>query len=326
MSDLEQKYRNNRLTRDELSQLRREINGMDDEPLAQRLAEEWDKYDDGDVKVDDEVLERMRLRIGERTASRRNRLRIGVWLQRAACILLPVCLVAIWFLYNQNRQLLNNELVIATNAGEQACITLPDGTHVTLNSRSTLRYLPSKFNRSERQISFEGEAYFEVARDEQCPFRIDGTDLNIEVLGTKFNLQNHLDENIAVLTLLEGRVLMNSVKTKDSYIVEANENVVLDRRKGTMRLTTITGETAADAVAWQQKELKFHNTPLIRVLDRVSRNYGIQVKIASDTNPREQSFTGTLPTDDLTLTISILELSFGVKASMKDNVLYISKK
>ncbi|PMV74965.1 FecR family protein, partial [Pseudomonas sp. GW101-1A09] len=83
-------------------------------------------------------------------------------------------------------------------------ITLPDGTKVWLNAATTLKY-PSRFTSNERKVEIDGEAYFEVTKNEQQPFKVVLSDSSVvTVLGTHFNVMSYNNELEKQVTLLEG--------------------------------------------------------------------------------------------------------------------------
>src|SRR5690606_20915617 len=94
---------------------------------------------------------------------------------------------------------------LQTPRGGQYHLVLPDGTHVWLNAASTLTYAISGVAR-ERLVQLEGEAYFEVARDPDRPFRVASRGQVVEVLGTRFNVNSYPDEPLVRTTLVEGAV------------------------------------------------------------------------------------------------------------------------
>ena len=95
--------------------------------------------------------------------------------------------------------------------GGQYQLTLADGTKVWLNASSSLRY-PVSFSGKERKVELTGEAYFEVARNEGMPFHVQAGNIDVEVLGTHFNINSYKDERAVKTTLLEGSVKVSSGK------------------------------------------------------------------------------------------------------------------
>src|SRR5690606_7892291 len=105
-----------------------------------------------------------------------------------------------------------------TERGEKARLSLPDGTHILLNSDSRLWYNPDFGKDLERVVYLEGEAFFDVAKDTLHPFKIHSGDITTTVLGTSFNVQAFADEEITV-SLVSGKVqIENQSALNDSQI------------------------------------------------------------------------------------------------------------
>ena len=83
---------------------------------------------------------------------------------------------------------------IAVPAGQCVNLTLPDGSSIWLNAQTTIQY-PVSFNKHERKIKLDGEAYFEVAKDKKRPFIVNTKDCSVEVLGTKFNVDAYFSRD-----------------------------------------------------------------------------------------------------------------------------------
>lgn len=114
----------------------------------------------------------------------------------------------------------------STPAGQRAMVKLHDGTTVWLNARSTLRY-PSQFAKGERKVELNGEAFFEVSRNEEVPFVVSTEKLDIKVLGTKFNVFAYKGRNEFTTSLLEGSVKVYDNRN-ESEAVLMNPNECLD--------------------------------------------------------------------------------------------------
>lgn len=96
-------------------------------------------------------------------------------------------------------------MTVVTQLGERSQVVLPDGTKVWLNSSSSVEYVAPFFSR-QRRVKMEGEAYFEVEHDRRAPFVVSTNGLDIEVLGTRFNIRNDDNEHRVTTVLLEGAV------------------------------------------------------------------------------------------------------------------------
>ncbi|HEY2722729.1 MAG TPA: FecR family protein, partial [Chitinophagaceae bacterium] len=102
---------------------------------------------------------------------------------------------------------------LSTPVGGKYQVTLPDGTKVWLNAATIIKY-PSQFTGNERRVQLNGEAYFEVTRNEKQPFKVVLEDSStVNVLGTHFNVMSYSNEDAKEVTLIEGSV---SVKTNDN--------------------------------------------------------------------------------------------------------------
>ena len=108
---------------------------------------------------------------------------------------------------------------ITVPAGQRINITLADGTNVWLNARTTIQY-PITFNEKERLVKLDGEAYFDVTKDKNKPFIVQTNNYNVEVLGTKFDVDSYSETEIFETTLMEGSVRISS-------LTDANESLML---------------------------------------------------------------------------------------------------
>ena len=159
---------------------------------------------------------------------------------------------------------------MTTPKGRQFQLTLPDGTKVWLNAASSLHY-PTAFTGSQREVDVTGEAYFEVAQDNQHPFivNIDET-TRIQVLGTHFNINAYSDEASINTTLLEG-----SVK-----VISRNEKVVLrpgQQAQTKPSKTTVTNANTEKVMAWKNGIFNFQDATLEEVMRQLQRWYDIDV-------------------------------------------------
>ena len=312
--NLEQKYRQDRLTPNELNELRAKVNSTSDELLEEAICNEW-MHDDIDISsVDMQRMDRLKRSIDKKINKKLFvYFKFFKWIQVAAIILLPISIAAIWYLYKENSQLSSEEMVVATGIGEHAKITLPDGTDVNLNAESKLCYIPKTYNKKERQIRFDGEGYFQVRKDKQHPFLINAQGLNVRVLGTKFNLLARKKDASAVLSLQEGSVLFSSLLTGMNVILKPNQKAILNQSTGIIIVKK--EENFQDIIAWRRKELVFRNAPLRSVINSIEKNYNIKIRIKTKAYLKDL-FTGTLPNSNINEDLEILEKSYHFKSIM----------
>ena len=155
--------------------------------------------------------------------------------------------------------------------GGQYHITLQDGTEVWLNAGSSLTF-PTFFEGKERKVKLEGEAYFEVAKNKQMPFKVDANTTEIEVLGTHFNVNAYREEGMVKTTLLEGSVRLRSDKAKVTLHPDQQGTIVLNTEQ-----IDVKPVKADDAVAWKNGLFLFRDENIISIMNKVSRWYNVEV-------------------------------------------------
>lgn len=116
------------------------------------------------------------------------------------------------------------DYVVLADNGQRASVVLPDGTKVWLNSHTKLNY-KSDYGVKERSVSLSGEAYFEVSKDTLRRFLVNAGDMEVEALGTAFNVKAYEEDDEVVTTLFEGSV--RTAVGKEFVILSPDESAVL---------------------------------------------------------------------------------------------------
>ncbi|GHN02457.1 anti-sigma factor [Cytophagales bacterium WSM2-2] len=194
-----------------------------------------------------------------------------VWVYRVAATL--IFGFAVWtsiLLFPQQEK----QIVYRSN-NQNELLILNDSSRVWLNQNSTLIY-PAKFGAKKREVILEGEAFFEVQKDEKKPFIIHSQNTSTTVLGTSFLVKSHLKADSIVVLLKTGKVLFESTDTKT--ILEPGDQVILDKKMNK------THKTVADFndLAWHTHELRFEKTDLKEVVRCLNRVYGKNIVIESN--------------------------------------------
>ncbi|MGN6436630.1 MAG: FecR family protein [Agriterribacter sp.] len=190
---------------------------------------------------------------------------------------------------------------MATPRGGQYKLVLPDGTRVWLNASSSIRY-PAVFNDSERRVTMEGEAYFEVAHKNNHPFFVNANGTEIQVTGTHFNVNAYSDEAVVRTTLLEGGVTVKNggllAKLKPGEQVEA----------GNKGLSAVQQADTEDAVAWKNGLFSFNGDDLTSIMRQLARWYDLEVHYEGQV-PRRLFAGKVFRNMQLSETLRVLELS-----------------
>ena len=157
--------------------------------------------------------------------------------------------------------------MVAVDYGQKANLTLPDGTKVWLNSATHLSY-DAEYNKSDRKIYLDGEAYFDVRKDPEKQFIVSTAHQSaIKVLGTKFNVKAYRDSEEITTTLIEGKVHFefNNTAQKPQYITMApGQKLIYYSQSGKTELYTTSGE---GELAWKDGIIVFKQTSLQDALE-----------------------------------------------------------
>jgi transmembrane sensor len=191
---------------------------------------------------------------------------------------------------------------IQTPRGGQYQVMLPDGSKVWLNAASTLRY-PLYFSGKERRVELEGEGYFEIAHNKEIPFRVVNSTQEIEVLGTRFNVNAYSDEKSVITTLLEGAVKISSA-TGGSEIIKPGQQVQL-YSNGKMELSEVDTDLA---VAWKEGKFIFRNEELQIVMRKLARWYDVEIEYEK-AGPQKTVWGNVSKFDDVLQVLELIELS-----------------
>jgi len=205
---------------------------------------------------------------------------------------------------------------IATPAGGQYQVVLPDGSKVWLNAASSLRF-PSRFTGGERSVTLTGEGYFEIAHNDRQPFRVQVNDAVVEVLGTHFNVNAYRDENEVRTTLLQGAVKM-SQGTASLQLTPGQQARL--RRNGEMKL--VKQADIEQAIAWKNGYFQFDKVDLPALMRQIARWYDLEVVYEGPVKNFE--FVGKIArTAYLADVLKALESS-GVRFRMEGNRLIVT--
>jgi ferric-dicitrate binding protein FerR (iron transport regulator) len=314
MTDLLQKYANNKLSSTELSELKTIINLSTDDELETNFLKLWKEETGKNIKPN--ILQAIKDKIDSKNQLKQSHSLVFIKkaLRVAAMIAVPLFAAFMYLLIENIPTPAVSDMIVSVGAGEKVSITLPDGTKVKLNSETTLNYNINDFNRKIREISLRGEAYFEVAHNEKIPFVINTKGMDIRVLGTTFNLQARDEELTTELNLIEGKVSLTATSTDQHVVLYANQKAILDKSTGSIK---VLKDNPTISTAWLRGELVFHATPIRKVFKEIERNYGININYDENKILDNDLFTGTFSTDNLDETLEILMMHYRFKYSIK---------
>jgi ferric-dicitrate binding protein FerR (iron transport regulator) len=171
-------------------------------------------------------------------------------------------------------------------------VNLSDGSVARLNTATTMRYL-SGFSDSTREVFLDGEAFFEIAPNEDKPFVVHLKQQTVTVHGTNFNVEAYHDESCNAVTLLEGSVSIesvdvNGVKINDVRLVPG-QKVSFDRAAGKVSVLQVD---ASLSNTWIQGEYRFRDESLMRIFKKLENYYGVSINL-EDEQLKNIRYTGT---------------------------------
>lgn len=241
-------------------------------------------------------------------------------MQWAAIFLLPVLsALAVYYFTSESVPNENFPVTITAANGEKAEVTLADGSRVWLNSGSSLTY-DSRFNGGERNVFLDGEAYFEVAKDAKQSFIVRTSGMNVEALGTAFNVRSYQGEEEASAVLLEGKVKINALG-QETVLIE-NQRATFSKSSRLLRTDIVH---ASDFMEWTSGNLYFDNQTFDEIARTLSRVFNVEIRFASE-NLRTTRFSGTLGNSSIRNALDILSLTSSMRYEMRGTTIELYYK
>jgi ferric-dicitrate binding protein FerR (iron transport regulator) len=213
----------------------------------------------------------------------------------ASITLVGVVAAAAWYFAAVKTNKIQENILARTAYGEMKTISLPDGSTVVLNSNSTLS-VSADFGQKNREVKLQGQAYFEVKRNEKLPFNIAANQVKVSVLGTAFDVCSYAGEEASV-SVTHGKVKVHSQHTEKIL----TKGMAVTTQKGNL-LSKQSGE-----VEWTGGELIFNKAGLSQISDAVFHRTGKKLEFNKD--DADRTFTGSFqkstPAEKIAETLSL---------------------
>lgn len=306
------KYYGNKASESEKRQLARMLNYPD--IWTDEFDEVWE-HSFGSIPeaVDRRILNEIHRKRGSKT-----RLIKQLFLRATVCAAMLSAIVLSLYLWNENRLLTKYaDMTLEVDKGQKSDVLLPDGTKVYLNADSKLSY-GRNFNGKQRMVELTGEAYFEVAKDPNSPFIVKAGELQVQALGTSFNVNAYPDSDAVSTYLAEGSVVVSSLQ--QSLRLYPGEAAIYS--SSDTRLVKKKNEDSRLYIAWKNNEMVFCDEPITNIIKLLERNYNVRFEIKNE-KLNDISFTGTLKNTSLQSTLYALQFTSPISFRKKDNVIEI---
>jgi ferric-dicitrate binding protein FerR (iron transport regulator) len=261
----------------------------------------------------EELLAHLRLKVNQPVIDNRS---FTVIYKIAATLLLCALTALMWHTYRQQRGTIIYAII---QKGERRKLVLPDSSIVWLNADSKLSY-PSVFEKNSREVTLSGEGYFEVKHDAARPFTVHANNINVEVLGTVFDIKAYPQDQQVETSLIRGSVRVSVTggsKKGQQAILHPNQKFVLLNNTGMYSgnddsLQDLVKETAAALLVketgWRNNSLSFENKQLDELVPQLERWFAIRI-VVKNPELKHLKFTGTLDNASLDTVMQALMLS-----------------
>jgi len=271
-----------------------------------------------------------------------------IWYSAAAALILIIGSIAYLRHSTQNSQTIaatTRWLQTTTRPTQKDVLKLSDGTVVTLNSATTIKY-PDHFSDSTREVYLEGEAFFDVNKNPGHPFIIHADKMNIRVLGTSFNVKSYRNEPSGEATLITGsiEVTLND-RPSDRIILKPKEKLIVQNNKATRRQLGIAQTTLDSAgkstryaltnltyfrnnvntvveTSWVENKLVFSNKDFIDISGDLERWYGVHIEFMTE-RAKHYNFSGYFEKETLPEALDVLKMIDHFSYKIEDSTVYI---
>ena len=244
--------------------------------------------------------------------------------QAAAAVLLSITIAGgYWFTQDLVTDT-SDPSTYQTALGEQRSIALDDGSVIVLNTLSNVRV---HYDEEERRVQLlAGEVLFDVAKDPERPFVVDAGAMQLEVLGTRFNVYRQKEET--VLTVVEGEVAVLNAEQAGSVATlpeppvtaTAGQQVVVENASGAVTQEAIP--ESSPAIAWTERKLVFQAVPLIEVAEEFNR-YNRRPLTISDSGLANRPITGVFNAHDADLLAAFLANQQGIVVERRSDGIHV---
>ena len=331
-----QKYLEDKCTAQELLIFNEFIEKKENRQVVEQMFKEFAENVQTDRGIDDtpdEQTNRRREKLIRMIASRekvslqRSR-KAAPWYRAAAVLLLLIGVF--WFIHSANQS--GHTVALAayvTKSGQKSKVTLTDGTIVYLNAESRLT-APEKFDAKKREVTLEGEAFFEVKHDPNKPFLVKSGELTTAVLGTSFNIRAFPGEEDIEVTVATGKVRVAQTANDASGDSGGNNVTLTPSQQVTYAVNDKKMQRpemvhVENFISWKDKTLTFNKMAFEKVARTLGRWYGVEIRLENDALS-DCLVTGEYTNASLKDILESLKFAFEIDYKYTDKTVVISGK
>lgn len=210
-------------------------------------------------------------------------------------------------------------ITVTVPYGRRFNIQLADGTNVHLNSGSSLRY-PTFFKEGEnRKVELNGEAYFDVAKDKEHPFIVSSDAMDIEVLGTQFNVTNYPENDQICTVLVEGSVQIIDDKNTTPTLLKPNHKAEWNKATSKIQLKEVD---TYRYTAWMEGKFIFRNSTFKKIELALERKYNVKIDVKNKELANE-FFDATFDVETIEEVLESFKVSYTFDYQITENEILI---
>jgi len=239
-------------------------------------------------------------------------LSFGKVLLRAAAAILLLVAAAYWIWQPGNEA--DAVVAISTGAGERKEVTLPDGSTVWMNELSRLEY-HSDFK--QRQVTLDGEAFFEVRKADGKTFTIQSGEAVTTVLGTSFNVRAYPEESGVEVTVKTGKVeLKAATATENRLLLSPGDAGVFEKSRN--QVVKIEKRNN-NSDAWKTRSLAFEDVPVTEVILELERYFEVEIEVSNEAILKCQFTMDALQNPNLDDVLKLMDFTMDLKINKQTN-------
>ncbi len=311
-------------------QERREIHDSDESD--EMLREQWENYNE--LKLvstppnHDKITQKINESISAKAEEKKRSFVFRTFIMKyaaAGLITLIASAVLVYFLIYTPGSIDQMAMIEKENPrGQRSELLLPDGSKVWLNAESKITF-PKEFTQENRIVILQGEAYFDVIKSEQ-PFIVKTNSIDIEVLGTGFNVLAYPCDETITTTLVNGRVSVKRIDTDNEKVQKAiltpNHQAVYYKNEDRFVLDQVD---VLKFTSWKQGKLIFDNVPIIDLVNSLERWYNVDFLI-QDNLSYKYNYTLTITDESITEVMNLIQKTTpNINISINGGVIEISE-
>lgn len=315
---LYKRYLYGNIRRDEFLEMRHEINNAKYSQLSDLLKDEWNE-DMISEMLPEKDKEEIRSKLNFYIECDKKRLFRKRMIQLAA-VLIPFVFITSALFFNYQPAKEQKDFVVVVKPGNRAEVTLPDQTKVWINSNSKLIYATGKNN--TREVKLIGEAFFKVFKDKTRPFIVSANNLQVEVLGTSFNIKARQGSDNIETSLVEGSVKLYGADLSQDYYLKPSEKAIYSNSTKSIKIEATDNEVET---AWKDNKLKFKSERFIDVIEKLEDWYGVKIKLQYPAIENDL-MSGSFKDESLKTVLETFKIQYHLRYENHGDTIVLTKK